>query len=59
MGQLLYLDDFRPTVADSMRCLFCGTVHILRHVKNSRSSYFPCPGCDETSSVPEWSLELR
>jgi predicted RNA-binding Zn-ribbon protein involved in translation (DUF1610 family) len=42
-----------------MRCLFCGTVHILRHVVTRQTQYFPCPGCDETTSVPEWSLELR
>jgi hypothetical protein len=59
MGQVLFLDDFRPTVKDSMRCLFCGTVHILQHVTGKRIDYFPCPGCDETSSVPEWSLRLR
>jgi hypothetical protein len=59
MAKVLYLDDFRPKVTDSMRCLFCGTVHILRHVVTRQTQYFPCPGCDETTSVPEWSLELR
>jgi hypothetical protein len=59
MGKVLYLDDYRPTATESMRCLFCGTVHILRHVVGKRTDYFPCPGCDETTSVPEWSLELR
>ena len=40
-----------------MRCLFCGLVHVLRHVTGTRTRYYPCPGCDETASVPEWSLE--
>lgn len=59
MGQVLQLDDFRPVVTESMRCLFCGEVHILKHITGTRARYFPCPGCDETASVPEWSLEMR
>lgn len=59
MGQVLYLDDFRPTVTDRMHCLFCGTVHILRHVTGTKTRYYPCPGCDETTSVPENSRERR
>ncbi|MEJ0100635.1 MAG: hypothetical protein WDO12_13305 [Pseudomonadota bacterium] len=57
MSNLLFLDDFRPVVTESMRCLFCGTVHVSRHVTGTKAHYFPCPGCDETASVPEWSLE--
>lgn len=59
MGKLLYLDDFRPVITETMRCLFCGMVHVLRHVKGTRTRYFPCPGCDETASVPAWSIEMR
>jgi hypothetical protein len=59
VGQVLKLDDFRPVVTESMRCLFCGVEHTLRHVTGTRTRYFPCPGCDETASVPEWSLEVR
>ncbi len=59
MAKVLYLDDFRPRVTETMRCLFCGMVHVLRHVTGTRTHYFPCPGCDETASVPEWSLEAR
>jgi hypothetical protein len=59
MGQLVYLDDFRPVTTEHMRCLFCGVVHVLKHVTGTRNTYFPCPGCDETASVPEWSVEVR
>jgi hypothetical protein len=59
MGKLLYLDDFRPVTTEHMRCLFCGVVHVLKHVTGTRNTYFPCPGCDETASVPEWSVEVR
>ncbi len=56
MAKVLYLDDFRPTVTETMRCLFCGLTHVLRHLVQGRSRYFECPGCDETASVPEWRL---
>ncbi len=59
MGTILFIDDFRPRTTETMRCLFCGMVHVLRHVTGTRNSYFPCPGCDETASVPEWSVEAR
>jgi hypothetical protein len=59
VAKLLYLDDFRPCITESMRCLFCGLVHVLRHVTGSRARYHPCPGCDEIASVPEWSLDAR
>lgn len=59
MAKVLYLDDFRPSVTESMRCLFCGLVHVLRHVTGTQARYFPCPGCDETASVPERTLEAR
>ena len=59
MAQILYLDDFRPEVTETMRCLFCGMVHVQRHIAGTRRQYFPCPGCDETASVPEWSLRYR
>jgi hypothetical protein len=59
MGQVLNLDDFRPTTTDTMYCLFCGTVHVLKHVVGTGTRYFPCPGCDEVTSVPEKLLENR
>lgn len=58
MGQVLVLDEFRPKVTETMRCLFCGEEHILRHVTGTRTRYFPCPGCDEIASVPEWSVRM-
>jgi hypothetical protein len=58
-AKILNLDDFRPRVTEQMRCLFCGLTHVLRHLVNRRPGYFECPGCDETASVPEWSLRLR
>jgi hypothetical protein len=59
VGTIFYLDDVRPVVTEAMLCLFCGQVHVLRHVTGTRTNYFPCPGCDETASVPEWSIERR
>jgi len=60
VAKILYLDDFRPRVTETMRCLFCGMVHVLCHiVTGTRPRYYPCPGCDETASVPEWSLRAR
>lgn len=58
-GNILNLDDFRPRVTEQMRCLFCGLTHMLRHLTDRRQHYFECPGCDETASVPEWSLRIR
>jgi hypothetical protein len=57
MAQVLHLDDFRPTVTDTMHCLFCGTIHQLKHVAGTKTRYYPCPGCDEITSVPEKLLE--
>ena len=57
--KVVFLDDFRPRVTEQMRCLFCGLTHVLRHLVNRRQSYFECPGCDETASVPVWSLQMR
>jgi hypothetical protein len=59
VGKVLFIDDFRPRITETMRCLFCGMVHVLRHVTGTRNSYFPCPGCDETASIPEWRCEAR
>jgi ferredoxin-like protein FixX len=59
MGQVLNLDDFRPIVTDTMHCLFCGTVHVLKHAAGKRTRYYPCPGCDEVTCVPERTLEFR
>ena len=56
---VVYLDDFRPRVTESMRCLFCGVTHVLHHLVVKPQQYFKCPGCDETASVPEWSLYMR
>ena len=58
-AQVLDLDDYRPRVTEMMHCLFCRTIHVLRHVVSRQPRYFPCPGCDETASVPEWSLQHR
>jgi hypothetical protein len=58
-SNVLVLDDYRPRVTETMRCLFCGASHDLRHLVDSRQRYFCCPGCDETASVPEWSLQYR
>jgi transposase-like protein len=57
--KILVLDDFRPRITERMHCLFCGVTHVLRHLVHRRESYFECPGCDETASVPEWSLLVR
>lgn len=54
--KILYLDDFRPRISEQMRCLFCGLTHVLKHLVDRKRHYFECPGCDETASVPEWSL---
>jgi transposase len=56
---VVQLDDYRPRVTESMRCLCCGLTHVLRHLQDRRQQYFACPGCDETASVPEWSLYMR
>jgi hypothetical protein len=53
------LDDYRPRVTETMHCLFCGVTHVLRHLVLNHQKYFKCPGCDETASVPEWSLHVR
>jgi transposase-like protein len=58
-AKVVVLDDFRPRVTERMQCLFCGLTHVLRHLANRRQPYFECPGCDETASVPEWSLRMR
>jgi hypothetical protein len=58
-AKVLHLDDFRPRITEQMRCLFCGVTHVLRHLAQRRTPYFECPGCDETASVPEWSLRIR
>ena len=58
-SNVLILDDYRPRVTETMRCLFCGLSHVLRHFVDTRQRYFCCPGCDETASVPEWSLMAR
>lgn len=55
-AKIFYLDDYRPRVTETMHCLFCRTSHVQRHVVDRSRQYFPCPGCDETASVPEWSL---
>jgi transposase-like protein len=55
-ARVLYLDDYRPRVTEKMHCLFCRTRHVQKHLIDKRQRYFPCPGCDETASVPEWSL---
>lgn len=57
--KIVQLDDYRPRVTEQMRCLFCGQQHRLRHVVDKSRRYFECPGCDETASVPEWSVWLR
>ncbi len=47
------LDSHRPKVFEQMVCVFCGTEHLLRHTVASHLKYHgPCPGCDETASVP-------
>jgi hypothetical protein len=56
---VVWLDDFRPRVTEYMLCLFCGHTHLLKHVQERRPTYYPCPGCDETASVPEWSVPIR
>jgi hypothetical protein len=58
-AKIVHLDDYRPRVTERMHCLFCGLVHVLRHDARTRQRYFECPGCDETASVPEWSLRFR
>ena len=57
--KIVTLDDFRPRITEQMLCLFCGLTHVLRHLVHRRQPYFECPGCDETASVPEWSLLMR
>jgi len=58
-AKIVKLDDYRPRVTEQMRCLFCGLTHVLRHDVKTGQRYFECPGCDETASVPEWSLRFR
>lgn len=56
---VVHLDDYRPRITETMRCLFCGLAHVLRHRVDRPEQYFTCPGCDETASVPERSLNRR
>jgi hypothetical protein len=59
VSKIVNLDDYRPRVTETMHCLFCRTVHAQHHVVDRRRTYFPCPGCDETASIPEWKLVYR
>jgi hypothetical protein len=59
VSNIVNLDDYRPRVTETMHCLFCRTVHAQHHIVDSRRTYFPCPGCDETASIPEWKLAYR
>ncbi len=58
MGKILFIDDFRPRITETMRCLFCGDgARFAAHVTGTRNHYFPCPGCDETASVRNGACE--
>lgn len=55
--QVIDLESRRPKVYEQVYCLFCGTQHVLVHpVGNPLAYYGPCPGCDETASVPMWRV---
>lgn len=58
-GKLINLDDHRPKVYETMRCLFCNLVHTALHPQSGPRTYFPCPGCDEVASVPEWRWGMQ
>jgi hypothetical protein len=58
-AEVLFLDDFRPRVTESMHCLFCRTTHVLRHIVDPKQRYFSCPGCDEVASIPERQRERQ
>jgi transcription elongation factor Elf1 len=58
-SNVINLDDRRPKVHEHMECLFCGTRHVMVHAVSHHLRYFPCPGCDEVASVPEWRVNLQ